>query len=166
VPIALQDILENVLTLYHGKITQRRATLDRRYEKAMPVTAYPGELRQVFSNLVGNALEALPAGGKLIVELRNSLDWREGRRRGVRVTIGDTGSGIPAEHRARISQPFFTTKGEQGTGLGLWVSRGIVEKYGGSMRFRSSTREGCSGTVFSIFLPVNSLEPEEERQAV
>lgn len=164
VPISLRDILENVLTLYQGKITQRRATIDKRYEKAAPVTAFPGELRQVFSNLVGNALEALPASGKVIIELRNSFDWREGHRRGVRVTIGDTGSGIPSEHRARISQPFFTTKGEQGTGLGLWVSRGIVEKYGGSMRFRSSTREGCAGTVFSVFLPVSSEQSDEARQ--
>ena len=163
VPVTLNDILENVLTLYHGKITQRRATVDRRYERALPVVAFPGELRQVFSNLVGNALEALPAHGRLVVSLSDSRDWRDLRRPGVRVTIADTGSGIPTEFRARITQPFFTTKGEKGTGLGLWVSRGIVEKYGGSMRFRSCTASGRSGTVFSVFLPV-TVEPKQQEQ--
>jgi PAS domain S-box-containing protein len=162
-PVTLNDILENVLTLYHGKITQRRAAVDRRYERALPVIAFPGELRQVFSNLVGNALEALPAHGRLIVSLCDSRDWRDLRRPGVRVTIADTGAGIPAEFRARITQPFFTTKGEKGTGLGLWVSRGIVEKYGGSMRFRSSTASGRSGTIFSIFLPVAAERNQEEQ---
>jgi PAS domain S-box-containing protein len=164
VPVTLDDILENVLTLYHGKITQRRASVDRRYEPALPVIAFPGELRQVFSNLVGNALEALPAHGRLIVSLHDSRDWRDLRRPGVRVTIADTGAGIPAEFRPRITQPFFTTKGEKGTGLGLWVSRGIVEKYGGSIRFRSSTASGHSGTIFSVFLPV-TVEAKQAEQA-
>ncbi len=79
-------------------------------------------------------------------------DWRCGSR-GLKVVVADNGRGIPDEIRGKIFEPFFTTKGESGTGLGLWIASGIVEKYGGNMRVRSSTRQGRSGTCFSIFFP-------------
>jgi two-component system NtrC family sensor kinase len=112
-----------------------------------------GELRQVFSNLVANAIDALTASGtRLILHVRDSVDWRDFRRRGVRVSIVDDGAGIPSDTRASLFQPFFTTKGQKGTGVGLWVSRGIVTKHGGSIRAWSNTI-GRHGTCFSVFLP-------------
>lgn len=82
------------------------------------------------------------------------MDWREQTKQGVRVTIADDGPGIPRESQARIFEQFFTTKGEEGTGLGLWVTRGIVEEYGGTIRLKSSVNVAHSGTVFRIFLPL------------
>ena len=82
-------------------------------------------------------------------------DWRLGRR-GLRVTVADNGPGIPAEIRDKIFDPFFTTKGESGTGLGLWITSGIVENNDGMLRLRTVTRDGRSGTCFSVFFPFPS----------
>jgi two-component system, NtrC family, sensor kinase len=109
------------------------------------------ELRQVISNLIGNAKEAMgAAGGRLIVSARTSRGLAGWRRSGVRITVSDTGPGIPVGARSRMFEPMFTTKGEQGTGLGLWVSRKIVERHGGVIRVRSKVG---SGTVFQVFIP-------------
>jgi two-component system CheB/CheR fusion protein len=119
------------------------------------VSVFPGELRQVFSNLIVNAADALEkSGDKLCIHVLESLDWTNLTRRGLRITVSDNGCGIPVEKRAQMFEPFFTTKGNRGTGIGLWVSLGIVRKYGGTMRFRSSVKQGRSGTTFSIFLPI------------
>jgi signal transduction histidine kinase len=92
----------------------------------------------------------------LSVRLRGAIEARSPHRPGVRLTVADTGVGIQPEDRMRIFEPFFTTKGEKGTGLGLWVSRGIVEKHGGSIRLCTSVQPGKSGTCFSVFLPLIS----------
>jgi len=110
-------------------------------------------LRQVFSNLISNALEASHRGGLISVRVKRSKNWNYDHRDGVRIMVCDTGTGIPVDARGSLFQPFFTTKGEHGTGLGLWVSRGIVEKHEGSMKFRTSTNSGHSGTCFNVFLP-------------
>jgi signal transduction histidine kinase len=124
--------------------------VEKRYAPGEVVHAVAGELRQVFANLVANAIDALPQTGRLVLRLAH-LE-RDGRR-GVLVTIADNGSGIAPEHRTSIFEPFFTTKKDVGTGLGLWVAQEIVSKYGGRIRVRSSVAPGLSGTVFSIFLP-------------
>ena len=85
-----------------------------------------------------------------------SRDWRRPERRGLHVVIADSGVGIPHDHQKKIFEPFFTTKGEKGTGLGLYVISGIVSKYEGTIRVRSSTAKGKSGTAFSIFFPVDT----------
>jgi signal transduction histidine kinase len=103
-----------------------------------------------------NALAAMPAGGKLALHVFASRDWRRPERRGIRVVIADTGTGIPREQQRKIFEPFFTTKGAKGTGLGLYVISGIVRKYDGTIRLRSSTANGKSGTCFSIFFPANT----------
>jgi signal transduction histidine kinase len=110
-------------------------------------------LRQVFSNLVGNAIDAMPKGGRLILHIRESSLATDPERKGVRVTVVDTGSGIPAGVRKNLFAPFYTTKGEKGTGLGLWVSRGFVEKHEGTIHLGSMMRPGRTGTAFSVFLP-------------
>jgi two-component system CheB/CheR fusion protein len=105
--------------------------------------------------VIVNAADVLEkSGDKLSIHVFESLNWTNLAQRGLRITISDNGCGIPVEKRGHIFEPFFTTKGSKGTGIGLWVSLGIVKKYGGTIRFRSVVKQGRSGTTFSIFLPV------------
>jgi signal transduction histidine kinase len=110
----------------------------------------------VLANLVANAIDALPDGGTLRLRVRPTTDWRSGSS-AVRVTVADDGTGMSADTQRRIYEPFYTTKGEVGTGLGLWVSAGIVEKHKGSLRVRSRVRGAqgsqASGSVFALLLP-------------
>jgi two-component system CheB/CheR fusion protein len=155
--VQVNSLLENVLTLYQRKVTILGIEIDRRYSDEGTVVGIPGELRQVFSNLIVNAMDALAASGdKLVLRVRRLRRWDTGEQ-GVRVSIVDNGPGIAPEHRLQLFQAFFTTKGEQGTGIGLWVSRTIVRKHGGTMRLHSSVRPGHSGTCFSVFLPLGEV---------
>jgi two-component system, chemotaxis family, CheB/CheR fusion protein len=154
-PLKITDLIENLLTLYSRKIEALGISIQKRYRSEGFLTGDPGELRQVFSNLILNAMEALSASGDCLrISVREGTDWKNTSRRGIRTIILDNGSGISAADRLRIFEPFYTTKGESGTGVGLWVSRGIVEKHGGSITFRSRVAPRRSGTVFSVFLPV------------
>ena len=118
------------------------------------VNGHSTEIRQIVSNLVINALEAMPPKGKLYVRVTASRDWKDHGRPGVRLYVHDNGSGIPPAARAQIFEPFFSTKSDKGTGLGLWVIRSIIEKYRGSIHMRSTTGER-GGTSFSVFLPAS-----------
>jgi PAS domain S-box-containing protein len=153
VEVDLAHVLQSVLVLFAPQIRKAHIDVEQCLEAAPPVRGFPGELRQVFSNFIGNALDAMPNGGKLILHLRESRLTSDPARRGVRITILDTGAGIPAGVRKNLFAPFFTTKGEKGTGLGLWVSRGIIEKHEGTIHLASRRRAGKSGTAFSVFLP-------------
>jgi signal transduction histidine kinase len=154
VDIRLSEVLDSVVELYAAKIEQSGITVQKQYDTAATVKGFPAELRQVFANLLGNAIEAIGRHGVIRLHTFASREWSNARRSGVRVVIADNGVGISPEHRRRLFEPFVTTKGERGTGLGLWVSSGIVKKHDGSIRLRSSTRAGRSGTCFSVFLPV------------
>jgi signal transduction histidine kinase len=110
-------------------------------------------LRQILSNLLANSLDACAHGSTIRIQARSAIDPRNPSSNGVRITIADTGFGIPSEHLDNIFEPFFTTKKDTGTGLGLWVSRELVQKHGGTLRVRSRTEKPRSGTLFSIFLP-------------
>lgn len=156
VPIRISELLANVLELYSHRMQARRIRVERRFGPQPEIRGFPGEMRQVFSNLIVNALEAVSDGGKIKLHLYESRDWRRPEQRGVRVVIADDGPGIAPEHRRHIFEPFYTTKGERGTGLGLWVSRGIIHKYGGAIRVRSSVDPRWRGTVFSVFLPAHT----------
>ncbi len=153
VPVRLTEVLDSVMALYARKIRFDDITVLRRYDSAGEICSFPGEMRQAFANLVGNALDAVPQGGRLVLHVFDSRDWSNPQRIGVRVTIADDGVGISSQHRQRLFSPFFTTKGEKGTGLGLWVTGGIVRKHNGSIRVSSSTRPGRSGTCVGVFLP-------------
>lgn len=153
VEVDVSELLNGLLELYTHKMQTRRITLEKRLETAASITASPGEIRQVVSNLLGNALDAVPEGGAIKVHVFQSRDWRHPWQEGVRISIADNGHGIRREHLHSIFDPFFTTKGEKGTGLGLWVSHGIVQKYGGTIHVHSSIRAGHSGTCFSVFFP-------------
>lgn len=158
VPVRLAEVLDGVLGLYARKLSDSLVRVQTEYDFRGEVESFPSELRQVFSNLLANALDAMETrGGSIRVRIESAREWR-GRwsRRGVRIVVADNGPGIPPEHRKRVFDAFFTTKGERGTGLGLWVTQGIVEKLGGVIRMRTSTRPGVNGTCFSIFLPIRS----------
>ena len=153
VPVNVTEVLESVLAIFAPQIKQNHVVVVKRFDTGKNVRGFPGELRQVFSNLVGNAVEATARGGKLVLHARESSLFSDPRIKGVRVTVLDSGAGIPAGVRKNLFAPFYTTKGEKGTGLGLWISRSIVEKHEGTIHFVSRTGDGNSGTAFSVFLP-------------
>jgi PAS domain S-box-containing protein len=149
----LTKIVEEALSLYLPRIQAKHIRLSREYDETVKITGLPGEIRQVVSNLVANAIDALPAAGALRIRVHHSTELNNSHRAGGRIVIADTGSGIRPDHRKKLFEPFYTTKQDVGTGLGLWVSREIVQKHGGNITLRSSVAPGHSGTVFSIFLP-------------
>jgi signal transduction histidine kinase len=139
--------------------------LQRRLRAPLPLRAYSSELRQILINLIQNAMAAIGSRGRIIVrvQLRHSLVPNYGEaesvgQQGYSITIADTGPGINAKHRPQLFTMFFTTKGDEGTGMGLWLVRSMVEKQGGRIRFRSRTAAECEkpGTIFNIWIP---LEP-------
>jgi signal transduction histidine kinase len=158
---SVSQILDELLFLYDSKFESRNIKLVKQYHSTMEIMALTGELRQVFSNLISNSIDAMPFGGSLIVRVSESRNWRNLNVQGVRITIVDSGSGIELRHIKRIFEPFFTTKAEVGTGLGLWITRSIVDKHGGRIIVRSRTEAGRSGTAFSVFLPPTGLQPEK-----
>ncbi len=158
---SLRQILDELLFLYQTKFESRGIQLVKQYRSEIDIIASPGELRQVFSNLISNAIDAMPSGGLLTVRV-SKAHRRTCGMQGVRVTVADTGSGIQPQHRRRIFEPFFTTKSDVGTGLGLWISRTIVEKHGGAINVRSRTKTGSTGTVFSVVLPQAGPQTEDK----
>ncbi len=155
-PTHVADVLESVLQLYGPRLAGRHVTVEKELQRGAPVTASAGELRQLFANLIGNALDAMRNGGRLRIRTRPAREQAHPRRYGVRISVADTGTGIPQHLRKRIFEPFVTTKGDTGTGLGLWVTSEIVEKYSGRIFLRSSAHPQRSGTVFHVFLPYRS----------
>ncbi|HEX5234333.1 MAG TPA: chemotaxis protein CheB [Silvibacterium sp.] len=154
IPVNLEEAIDSVLSIYEKRIEAKRIDVTRRYKSGgTAIRTFPGEIRQVFSTLLLNAIEAIGAGGTINIRVRNASHWQKSGVRGIRVTITDNGVGIPASNLARIFEPFFTTKGENGTGLGLWVASGIVDRFGGSILTRSSVHPAKHGSCFSIFLP-------------
>ena len=155
-PVNLKELIESVVFLYERRFREKGVQLIQDVRFQGKLHCFENEIRQLLSNLVVNALDATAKGGRVIVRVRPAKESR-GRRSGVRLVVADSGKGISAEHRTKIFSPFFTTKGEKGTGLGLWVSEAIVHKHNGSLGMRSSTRHGRSGTIFSLFLPLRNL---------
>jgi signal transduction histidine kinase len=151
----IDELMEEVLALYSRRIAEKNLRIERRYECREEALVFPGEMRQVLSNLVTNAIEASSMNGRLYLRVRRSRSWSDAGVRGIRIAVADTGTGIPADVQRRLGEPFFTTKGQRGTGLGLWVTRSIVERYGGEIQLRSSTSAQRHGTVFTVFLPTN-----------
>jgi signal transduction histidine kinase len=149
----LAGVLQSVFILYQSRLTAANIAVEQ--EIRMPsatVLSSPGELRQVIANIVGNSIDAMRRGGRLCI--RVSRKKTPGCPDGVRLTIMDNGSGIPSDLLPKIFEPFITTKGETGTGLGLWVTEEIVKKNGWKIQVRSSQRPGRSGTTFSLCMPL------------
>jgi PAS domain S-box-containing protein len=148
-----QELFEGVLSVYQGRIANSHVELKMRERATRPVFCFDGEIRQVLNNLVGNAIDALlPAGGCLLLRSREGKEWKRGRS-GIVLTVADTGSGISPQTLHRIFDPFFTTKGASGTGLGLWVSKEIMDRHQGVVSVRSRQGPPHSWTVFTLFLP-------------
>lgn len=150
----LSDILESSVAIYQPRLSHSDISLVRDFADVQPILCFPSELRQVFANLIGNAFDASRAGGRLILRTRPQSHPRTGNP-GIRVTIADTGHGMDGDTRRRLFEPFFTTKESNGTGLGLWVSREILQKHQGLIRVKSRRKPLPSGTVFCIWLPLS-----------
>ncbi len=144
----LETLLKEVVQLFASRAKQHSIEINATYGSGLQETHFDPSLRQVFANIVGNALEAMEeTGGRILLRAR-MLGLS------AVVTLSDSGHGIEKTNLRAIFEPFFTTKGERGTGLGLWVTRGIVEEQGGSLRLRTSTRGRCRGTTIRISLPI------------
>jgi PAS domain S-box-containing protein len=159
VAVDLREMLQEILLLMERRFTDLGVTVSTDFSYAIPVAAFPAELRQVFTNLITNAAEAAGSGGKVHVSVEPQAQGvdptGQKMQAGATVLIADNGPGIPDEILPQLFQPFFTTKGEQGTGLGLWVSRGIVNKHGGTIKLTSDTSDSHHGTVVRVFLATN-----------
>lgn len=148
--MGLKALIESVLGLFQGRIAVRSVKLDLVCTEGAEVTALQGELRQVLVNLIGNAIDAMPKGGRLRVHCRTFPQAAGAMRPGVGLWIADTGFGMSPEVLKRAFEPFYTTKGSAGTGLGLWLSREIAKKHGFKLSVKSKPE--C-GTVFNFYMP-------------
>ena len=164
VAVSLPTLLDEILELQTRRMEFDKVRLEKRYSTVGTIHGFPVELKQVFLNLIGNAVQAMPAGGTLRLHVFSSRD-RVTRRAGVCVSVTDTGTGIDPEHARHLFEPFFTTKSTKGTGLGLWISKGIVQKYGGSIRFRSFPSDDHKITCFQVFLPEADFDLKDAPEA-
>jgi PAS domain S-box-containing protein len=152
--IHLRDLVENILSVYRTKLERHHISVETKYHELRKVRVHSGEIIQVFSNVISNAVDAMPKGGKLSI----SVNHRQDRGMGLEIIVSDTGHGIHRDHLPRVFEPFYTTKGNLGTGIGLWVARQLVERHDGQISISSSTQQGESGTIVTVFLPYEAKE--------
>jgi PAS domain S-box-containing protein len=163
VKVDFRELVEDVLMVYQGKLNANRISVDCRFDNHRPVVANKGELVQVLSNVVANSIDAMPLGGVLQIQIKETTDSGQD---GVQIVIRDKGTGIRQENLARIFEPFFTTKGALGTGIGLWVAKQLIEKQRGQIAITSCTDSGNSGTTLSLFLPFDDRKQADEVDTV
>ncbi|HEV2136685.1 MAG TPA: ATP-binding protein [Terracidiphilus sp.] len=158
---SMSELLDSVLSLHQGRLSSLNLQVERKYERETDLFCFAGELRQVFANLIGNAIDATPSGGRILVRAHRSRNWKQPDQTGIRFAFADTGTGMDAEVRAHAFEAFFTTKEVTGTGLGLWVSHEIIVKHRGIVHVRSTPAGSGkpSGTVFQLFIPDNENLP-------
>jgi len=151
VVLVIADVIQDVLRIYERKCQYKALNIEQRIAPNLALPAVQGELKQILSNLIANAIDASKEGDKIVICARTSHHFLSGGC-GVLITIADNGVGIADENKQKLFTPFFTTKSAVGTGLGLWITKDLLEKRGGRIRFRS-TDYGQSGTVMTIYLP-------------
>jgi PAS domain S-box-containing protein len=154
--VSAADLVDAVLNLYQGRLANSNIKVEAAYASASTVLCFENDIRQVLNNLIANAIDAMRQGGRLLVRAHDATDYSSSSaepRCGIRITIADTGHGMPPAVQARLFEPFYTTKDVNGTGLGLWISAGIVTRHHGRLTFRSCQRPEHRGSVFSLFLP-------------
>ena len=151
--VQVSEIVDSALALYRPRLTSAEIAVERDFRESYPIMAKAGELRQLTLNLIGNAMDAIGREGTLKIRVSNSREHSNGSRHGIRLTVADTGPGIHPAIRTTLFDPFVSTKGDTGTGLGLWVSSEIVRRHGGTIQVKSRARSKSTGTVFSVFLP-------------
>jgi len=163
-PITLGRMMTSLVSVFSYRIRNKEIKITSEIRQDPKIIGVAGELRQLLANLISNSIDAVPLGGQIRIRLSAAIEGGGQRRRGVRLTVADSGSGIPNEIRAKLFEPFFTTKRDVGTGLGLWVCKGIVDKHHGLIRVKSSTAPDRSWTVFTVFLPQETYTsaPEQE----
>jgi PAS domain S-box-containing protein len=161
VVVDLKEMLHEILLLLERRLAELGVTVSADLPESISVAGFPAELRQVFTNLITNAAEAAESGGEIRISIATQAPGTHASgdkmQPGAIITIADNGPGIPADVQPHLFQPFFTTKGERGTGLGLWVSRGIINKHGGTISFSSDISPANHGTVVSVFLATNPI---------
>ena len=167
--VSAADLVDAVLNLYHGRLANSSIHVDARYSTTTTILCFENDIRQVLNNLIANAIDAMrQSGGRLLVRAHDATDYSprypDGRP-GIRITIADTGHGMSPTVRARLFEPFYTTKDLNGTGLGLWISAGIVDRHHGRLTFRSTEHPDHRGSVFSLFLPCVEA-PSDSPQAL
>ncbi|HEV2990431.1 MAG TPA: HAMP domain-containing sensor histidine kinase [Candidatus Angelobacter sp.] len=155
VAMSIVEVLEEVLSRYSAKTAYKHFTIDRQYEFSGSIQGLPGAIRQVFSNIVLNALESGPLeNGKLVIHTFARRSSNNGKTPGVQIDFADNGPGIPDQYKKKVFQPLFSTKKGKGSGLGLWVARRLVLKQHGQISLVSRSEGLNSGTCFSVFLPL------------
>jgi PAS domain S-box-containing protein len=157
IPVLVQELLDDILGLQERELRANRIEVSKHYSSSVTVEGFPVELRQVFMNLIANAIQAMPDGGHLRLHVRTATDWIT-RQRGVMISVTDTGMGIRPEDAKHLFEPFFSTKDARGTGLGLWISKGIIQKYNGTISFRSFRYCGQRATCFQVSIPVTTAQ--------
>jgi PAS domain S-box-containing protein len=155
--VHLHDQMENVLSIYRNKLHPQGIKVESRFDDQRKIRVRSSEIIQVFSNVVSNAIDAMPHGGKLSI---STTHVRKPEGDGLQTVVSDTGNGIRRENLGQVFEPFYTTKGSLGTGIGLWIAKQLVERHGGQISISSSTEPGNSGTTVTIDLPFKGTESE------
>lgn len=150
--ITARELFSTVLALFEGRLRNSGIVIETSYRAQQAIVCFEGDVRQVLNNLMGNAIDAMDFGGHLIIRSHDAVDWATDRK-GIVLTIADDGCGMSMEVVRNLFEPFFTTKGIAGTGLGMWVSKEVVDRHKGTLRVRSSQRPEYCGSVFRLFLP-------------
>ena len=159
--VAIAEVVEPIVGIYERKFLYKHVRIDRQIEPDLKIFTWSGELKQILSNLISNALDASLEGGTVKVRV-HATSYGPGAVPAVRITIADTGTGIPDENKNKIFAPFFTTKERVGTGLGLWITKSLIENRGGTLQVRSRST-GHTGTVMSFCLP-REPDPDSHRR--
>jgi signal transduction histidine kinase len=150
--VSCVDLCSTALSVYEARLKNANIQVETRKRANEPVECFESDIRQVLGNVIANAIDAMPAGGRLIVRSREHNNLKSGQA-GLMLTIADTGVGMDQTTRLRLFEAFFSSKGHGGVGLGLWISANIMKRHQGRISIRSSQRKGHTGTVVTLFLP-------------
>jgi PAS domain S-box-containing protein len=169
-PVQPSEIVKSLLAVYVARARNKGIAIRQEIRSDASINAVPGEIRQIIANFITNSIDAIHGSGRIVIRVSAARDWKNDSA-GIRITVADSGAGVLPAARHHIFEPFFTTKRDTGTGLGLWVCKNIVGNHQGSIRIRSTTALGKSGTTVSVFLPQHfsgengtetEMSPEEE----
>jgi PAS domain S-box-containing protein len=154
--LTLGELITPLVSVFSARARNKQISIETDIRENPTLMGIPGEIRQLFANLLNNSIDAVSDRGHILIRLSAAHQYKGHKRAGVRLTVCDNGPGIAPEVRKKLFEPFFTTKRDVGTGLGLWVSSNILRKHDGTIRLRSSVAPGKSWTVFSVFFPIES----------
>jgi PAS domain S-box-containing protein len=154
--LTLGELITPLVSVFSARARNKQISIETDIRENPTLMGIPGEIRQLFANLLNNSIDAVSDRGRILIRLSAAHQYKGHKRAGVRLTVCDNGPGIAPEVRKKLFEPFFTTKRDVGTGLGLWVSSNILRKHDGTIRLRSSVAPGKSWTVFSVFFPIES----------